>query len=210
MDCNSLDNILTESRMKNIEIFKIIQLSSHELLKLKGNEEFYNNMENAEKFINLVCGESQVSIRLIDHFVTKYSKFNKCNFKLVENEKESIINIFFDYKNQLKHFQKTHFDPFSRGDSIPFFMKDTCIITTIGQLNFFKWFISKKIYDYVLENKEEIFNDMNKKYKSDKKYIKTSKQFKNKEKLIYEPFKKMILMPSNIEKKNVKIIVSFE
>ena len=87
MDCNSLDNILTESRIKNIEIFKIIQLSSHELLKLKGNEEFYNNIENAEKFINLVCGESQVSIRLIDHFVTKYSKFNKCNFKLVENEK---------------------------------------------------------------------------------------------------------------------------
>ena len=153
MDCNSLDNILTESRMKNIEIFKIIQLSSHELLKLKGNEEFYNNMENAEKFINLVCGESQVSIRLIDHFVTKYSKFNKCNFKLVENEKESIINIFFDYKNQLKHFQKTHFDPFSRGDRIPFFMKDTCIITTIGQLNFFKWFISKKIFDYVFDNK---------------------------------------------------------
>lgn len=211
MDCNSLDNILTESRIKNIEIFKIIQLSSHELLKLKGNEEFYNNIENAEKFINLVCGESQVSIRLIDHFVTKYSKFNKCNFKLVENEKESIINIFFDYKNQLKHFQKTHFDPFSRGDRIPFFMNDTCIITTIGQLNFFKWFISKKIFDYVFDNKEEIFNDMNKRNKSDKKCInKIVKQSKIKEKLSYEPIKKLVLMPTNIEKQNIKIIVSFE
>ena len=201
---------LSEARKKNTEMLKIIQLSSQEVLKLKGNEEFYNDNENAQKFINLVLGESQVSIRLIDHFVTKYSKYNKCNFKLIDNEKENIINIYYDYKNQLKHLQKTHFDPFSRGIRIPFFMKDTCIITTIGQLNFFKWFISKKIYDYVLENKEEIFNDMNKKYKSDKKYIKTSKQFKNKEKLIYEPFKKMILMPSNIEKKNVKIIVSFE
>ena len=211
---NSFDINLSESESeahkKNIEILKIIQLSSQEVLKLKGNQEFYNNNENAVKFINLVSGESQVSIRLIDHFVTKYSKYNKCNFKLIDNEKENVINIYYDYKNQLKHYQKTHFDPFSRGDRIPFFMNDTCIITTIGQLNFFKWFISKKIYDYVLDNKEEIFNDMNKKYKSEKKFTKISKQVKNKEKSIYEPIKKLILMPTNIEKKNVKIIVSFE
>jgi len=210
MDYNSFDINLSEARNKNIEMLKIIQLSSQEVLKLKGNQEFYNNNENAVKFINLVSGESQVSIRLIDHFVTKYSKYNKCNFKLIENEKENVINIYYDYKNQLKHFQKTHFDPFSRGDRIPFFMKDTCVITTIGQLNFFKWFISKKIYDYVLANKEEIFNDMNKKYKSEKKFIKISKQVKNKERSIYEPIKKLILMPTNIEKRNVKIIVSFE
>jgi len=210
MDYNSFDINLSEARNKNIEMLKIIQLSSQEVLKLKGNQEFYNNNENAVKFINLVSGESQVSIRLIDHFVTKYSKYNKCNFKLIDNEKENVINIYYDYKNQLKHYQKTHFDPFSRGDRIPFFMKDTCIITTIGQLNFFKWFISKKIYDYVLDNKEEIFNDMNKKYKSEKKFTKISKQVKNKEKSIYEPIKKLILMPTNIEKKNVKIIVSFE
>jgi hypothetical protein len=207
---NSFDINLSEAHNQNIEMLKIIQLSSQEVLKLKGNQEFYNNNENAVKFINLVSGESQVSIRLIDHFVTKYSKYNKCNFKLIDNKKENIINIYYDYKNQLKHYQKTHFDPFSRGDRIPFFMKDTCIITTIGQLNFFKWFISKKIYDYVLDNKEEIFNDMNKKYKSEKKFTKISKQVKNKEKYIYEPIKKLILMPTNIEKKNVKIIVSFE
>jgi len=207
---NSFDINLSNACKQNIEMLKIIQLSSQEVLKLKGNQEFYNNNNNALKFINLVSGESQVSIRLIDHFVTKYSKYNKCNFKLIDNEKENVINIYYDYKNQLKHFQKIHFDPFSRGDRIPFFMNDTCIITTIGQLNFFKWFISKKIYDYVLDNKEEIFNDMNKKYKSEKKFIKISKQVKNKEKSIYEPIKKLILMPTNIEKKNVKIIVSFE
>jgi hypothetical protein len=212
MDCNnSLDNNLTESRKKNIEMLKIIQLSSQEVLKLKGNEDFYDNTENALKFITLVSGESPVSIRLIDHFVTKYSKYNKCNFKLVENEKESVINIYFDYKNQLKHFQKTHFDPFSRGDRIPFFMKDTCIITTIGQLNFFKWFISKKIFDYVFVNKEEIFNDMNKKSKTDKKFVnKITKHVKIKEKPICETIKKPILMPTNVEKKKVKIVVSFE
>jgi hypothetical protein len=203
---NSLDNI-TESRKKNIEMFKIIQLSSQELLKLKGNEEFYDNIENAQKFINLVSGDSPISIRLIDHFVTKYSKYNKCNLKLIENEKELTINIYFEYKNQLKNYQKTHFDPFSRGDRVPFFMNDTCIITTIGQLNFFKWFISKKIYDYVFINKDDIFNDMNKRNKADKKIInKIIKQVKIKEHIIRKP----LMMPSNIEKKKVKIIVSFD
>ena len=208
MNCyNSLDDNLNESRKKNIEMLKIIQLSSQELLKLKGNEDFYDNCENAQKFINLVSGESPISIRIIDHFVTKYSKYNKCNLKFVEYEKELIINIYFDYKNQLKHFQKTHFDPFSRGDRIPFFMKDTCIITTIGQLNFFKWFISKKIYDYVFINKEEIFDDMNKKNKIDKKIVnKITKQVKLKERIIRKP----LIMPLNIEKKKIKIIVSFD
>ena len=207
VDYNLLDYNLSDSRMKNTEMFKIIQLSSQEVLKLKGNEEFYDNVENAQKFINLVSGESLISIRLIDHFVTKYSKYNKCNFKLFEYEKESVINVYFDYKNQLKHFQKTHFDPFSRGDRIPFFMRDTCIITTIGQLNFFKWFISKKIFDYVFDNKDIIFNDMNKKNKIDKKNVnKIIKQVKIKEKII----KKTLLIPINIEKKKVKIIVSFE
>ena len=68
----------------------------------------------------------------------------------MDNNKEFNFNVHFDYKNQLKHYQKTHFDPFSRGDRVPFFMNDTCIITTIGQLNFFKWFISKNVFDFSL------------------------------------------------------------
>ena len=45
---------------------------------------------------------------------------------------------------------------------IPYFINDTCIITTVGQLNFFMWFISKNIIDYVIKNKEIIEFDMNK------------------------------------------------
>ena len=198
-----------DSRQQNLEMFKIIQLTSQELLKLKGNEDFYNNNENADKFIDIISGTSQISIRLIDHFVTKYSKFNKCNFKLTENNKEIIFNVYYDYKNQLKHYQKTHFDPFSRGDRIPFFMKDTCIITTIGQLNFFRWFISKKIYDYLLIKKEDVFDDMNKKNKQEKKNVnKITKQIKIKD--ITKEVKKPLLSINNMDKKTVKIFVSFE
>ncbi len=208
---SSEEKIISESRQKNIEMFKIIQLTSQELLKLKGNEDFYDNNENCKKFVNIISGESQISIRLIDHFVTKFSKYNKCSYKLDDNDKEVVFNVYFDYKNQLKHFQKTHFDPFSRGDRIPFFMGQTCIITTIGQLNFFKWFISRKIYDYLVEKKDDVFDDMNKKNKNEKKVVnKISKQIRIKDKIPTDIHKKHMLITNNLDKKTVKIVVSFE
>jgi hypothetical protein len=170
--------------------------------------------DNAEKFINIVLGNCEISIRLIDHFVTKYSKFNKCNYKLVDGDKDVVFNVHFDYKNQLKHYQKTHFDPFSRGDRIPFFMNGTCIITTIGQLNFFRWFISKKVFDYLQDKKDDVYNDMNKRNKIEKKAIKKiSSQFKIKEKQSNDIQKKPFIMTNNIkdnDKKVIKIMVSFE
>jgi len=210
---NCDDKQISEARKQNNELFKVIQLTSQELVRLKGNDEFYDNINNAEKFIDIVLGNCEISIRLIDHFVTKFSKFNKCNYKLNEVEKEIVFNVHFDYKNQLKHYQKTHFDPFSRGDRIPFFMNGTCIITTIGQLNFFKWFISKKVFEYLIEKKDDVYNDMNKKNKVEKKAIKKiSHQFKIKDKQFNDIQKKPLLLssPKDIDKKVVKILVSFE
>ena len=140
---------MIESTKLNQEVLKNIQISSQENMILKSLEKFYEDDNNIKLFIPIINSESNISIRLIDHFVTKYSKNNKINFKLKEGEIEQQFNVHTSYKQQLKAFQKKHFDPFSRGDRIPYFMNDTCIITTIGQLNFFKWFISKKIYDYI-------------------------------------------------------------
>ena len=115
----------------------------------------------------------------------------------------------------MKNYQKTYFDPFSRGDRIPFFMNNTCIITTIGQLNFFRWFISKNVYNYLLDIKTTIYNDMNKKNKLDKiPIIKHSKQqMKIKDTQYYENQKKHIISMNNIiekDKKIVNITVTFE
>jgi len=204
---------ISESRQQNLEMLKIIQLSSQELIRLKGNDEFYDNQKNAQKFIDIIAGDCEISIRLIDHFVTKFTKYNKCSYKLIDGEKETNFNVHFDYKNQLKHYQKTHFDPFSRGDRIPFFMKDTCIITTIGQLNFFRWFISKKIYEYLLDKKDEVYNDMNKKNISEVKILKKQHINKIKEKKTNEIIKKPILIQNKIkenDKRPTHILVSFD
>jgi hypothetical protein len=160
----------------NLEVLKNIQVTSQENMIIKSLEKFYEDPINVNIFISIVTSKSETSIRLIDHFSTKYSKNNKTSYKLIENDIENQFNVFSSYKQQLKAFQKKHFDPFSRGDRLPYFMGNTCIITTIGQLNFFKWFISKKIYEYIMANDTLIEIDMNKRGKYDKKKIKKKTQ----------------------------------
>jgi len=148
----------------NHKVHKMIEISSQENMLLKSIEKFYEELVNINDFISIIDSESKnsnskISIRLIDYFVTKYSKKNKISYKLNENQLN--FNIYQSYKQQLKAYQKKHFDPFARGIRIPYFIKSTSIITTIGQLNFFKWFISKEILDYVIKNKLIIEEDMN-------------------------------------------------
>jgi hypothetical protein len=217
---------ILEANKLNSEVFKNIQITSQENMIIKTLEKFYEDPININTFIPIINSESKISIRLIDHFVTKYSKTNKVVFKLNELDTYNLSsslekdtqqsNISFSvhtsYKQQLKAFQKKHFDPFSRGDRIPYFMGDNCVITTIGQLNFFKWFISKKIYDYVKLNQEVIENDMNKKNKIDKKKIKKDK---NNKKIIRNQYIPIINTTSynkpitTTEQKKDKIVVSF-
>ena len=160
----------------NNEILNNIQLTSQEYLILKSFESFYQYNKNIEIFYNIINSPSDISIRLIDYFVTKYSKNNKIIFKNQnEQNNEQNTNLFISYKQQLKIYQKKYFDPFSRGDRIPYFIGDKCIITTIGQLNFFKWFFIKNLYTYIKNNQSLIEADMNNKKKNDKKEIKFKK-----------------------------------
>jgi hypothetical protein len=76
----------------------------------------------------------------------------------------------------LKAHKKKYFDPFGRGDRIPFFANNDCVITTIGQLNFYRWFFTKKIYDYCLTN----YNIIQTELLSNKNVKKRQKSFNKK------------------------------
>jgi hypothetical protein len=164
----------------NTKLFKLIHLSSHENLLLKSVTPFYDTLTNTKEFIEIINSESPISIRLIDYFVTKFSKKNKVSYKLNDISNNNQFNVYQSYKQKLKEFQKKNFDPFARGVRIPYFIDDICIITTIGQLNFFKWFISKNILEYITKYKDTIEIDMNrnKKNKSDIKIKAFNKLYK--------------------------------
>jgi len=121
---------------------------------------FYKNTEHFDKMISIINGTSKISLRIVDWFVTNYSKKNYC---VIENaETNERFKVYNDYKLKLKAYSKKKFDPFCRWDRINVPYKNTmCVQTTLGQLNFFKWTIENKILEYIENNYSTIENDMN-------------------------------------------------
>ena len=115
----------------NKKILKDIRITSQEHMLLNCMDQFYSNKENADKLISIINGD--ISIRSVDFFVTNYSKKNRVSYQIKEDEQQVIFNVYSSYKSQLKAWNKKYFDPFSRGDRVPFFLENDCLITTIGQ-----------------------------------------------------------------------------
>lgn len=123
-------------------------------------QEFYTIPGNLEKLLPILQGSSTISLRLIDYFVTNYAKKNNTSFY---NQGGKHFLVYFNYKRELNAYSKRLFDPFCRRERIMFQARGVeSFVTTVGQLNFFRWFIEKNILDYVVENHETIERDMNK------------------------------------------------
>jgi len=152
------------------------QLSSKdELLKTKLLD-FYGIKSNLDVLLPIIMQNTRLSLRSLDWFVTNYSKKHNINYLLTRNGEEITYFPFKNYKLQLKAYSKKYCDPFCRRErvifdyrteqilnfhqSIKMTHKDY-IITTIGQLNFFRFAIQDNIINYAIENIVEIENDMN-------------------------------------------------
>jgi hypothetical protein len=146
---------------------------------------FYENTKNLETLFKILnhnnlykkSKETKISLRLIDWFVTNYCKKNKVIIQKKVKNKIEYINIYNNYKSNLRAFSKQLFDPFRRKNIIYLNYtirnnktyisfsyenntKKNFIKTTIGQVNFFKWIIDNNIYEYITNNKKIIENDM--------------------------------------------------
>jgi len=136
---------------------------SNELLLLSLSNFYRVNTEKLLSVLPIIYKSSHMSLRLIDWFVTNYSKrynivLSKHNH---EHKNSEYFNVYSSYRSQLKAFKKIQFDPFRRRERIDFFYKeDEYIETTIGQLNFFRWFVENKLLEYVEQNYHAIETDM--------------------------------------------------
>jgi hypothetical protein len=155
-------------------------------------KEFYLIKENKIKLVQILNNSNNISLRIIDWFVTNYSK--KYNTLYFTDDKKNIItekieeykdlkqfNVYYSYKTQLKSYSKKKFDPFCRRDRIEFNIGDDKIISTLGQLNFFKWAINYSILEYISQNYKEIENDMNICYNNIHKVKETNSRKKRQE-----------------------------
>lgn len=147
-----------EKQEKAKRVNKIID--SKDLLMISLSK-FYSIKTNINKIIPLVEQKSDISLRLIDWFVTNYSKKNNTVITKEKNGNIIHFNVYLSYRNQLKAYSKEKFDPFRRNEHIIFYYDvDKSIETTHGQLNFFRWILQNDILEYIQENVKDIESDM--------------------------------------------------
>jgi hypothetical protein len=142
------------------EILKKTELQD---ITLRNLYEFYLNNNNIFKILPIITSNSNISIRVLDWFVTNYSKKYTIIYELnrIDINGDKYFNVFLQYKCQLKSYKKKLFDPFCRKQRIGFhYDENKCVVTTIGQLNFFRWAINYGILKYVEDNLQDITNDM--------------------------------------------------
>jgi hypothetical protein len=184
-----------------------INYTTQNELLLNNLLEFYKNNDNLSRMLKIITGDSKISLRIVDWFATNYAKKNYTLYDMINKNGENIrFKVYFDYKLKLKAYSKKRFDPFCRWDriSIPY-INGTCIETTIGQLNFFKWAIENNVINYIEENYETIEKDMNSRNSTSKRkeiINDNSKTRKKREEL-------SISATKSIKKEDVEIVVKF-
>ena len=141
-----------------------MSLINKNLLLMDNINKYFSIRENKNILINILNNKYNISLRIIDWFVTNYCK----KYNIFWINKENRFVVYLNYKLQLKAYSKKLFDPFCRRERIYFNYMDEnednqekkYLITTVGQLNFFKWMIENNIIDYIIKNYENIESDM--------------------------------------------------
>ena len=117
----------------------------------------------------VVFKKRNLPLRLLDWFVTNYTKKNDICYQI--KRPEGLVENFCvqrSYRAQLKGCKKKEFDPFCRGSTItleyesPVDQSKTQFETAVCQLKFFKWAIENLVLDYVEANYDVIYDDMKK------------------------------------------------
>lgn len=122
-------------------------------LVISSLQRFYSTHPEINKVLTYLNGEAPLSLRIIDWFVTKYSRKNFVRYPL--NDQEFLV--YLSYKGQLKAYSKQYFDPNCRRERIMFKIPGhEQFMTTIGKLNFFRWALESKILEYIEAHEDEI------------------------------------------------------
>jgi hypothetical protein len=124
-----------------------------------------------QKMIDIIKSKHIISLRFIEWFVIRYCSLYITNIDINNKfTKQKGFNINMSYEAQIKSFTKMYFDPFKRGKKFIFPLNkfNISFVTTLGQLNFFKWLITFDIINYAENNHKDIIS----KYKHVNAYFK--------------------------------------
>jgi hypothetical protein len=188
----------TETKLDKSEFDIDTKLS----LLMKSLTDFYTNSVYIDQIKSIIDQNSVISLRILDWFITNYSK----KHRTIINGAVGSIDVYQNYKLQLKSFSKKQFDPFCRKNKILFYYNDDDYIeTSCGQLCFFRWCFENNILNYVKTNLSTIEQDM-------KISLKSKKTKKDEEKPDSAQKRQPLSISASrsVSKTNVKYTVKFD
>jgi hypothetical protein len=142
-------------------LYNVHTLNTQNDLLLNNLITFYNNPIHLQYLMDVIDGTKNISLRIVDWFVTNYAK----KYYTIYDVDGNRFKVYNDYKLKLKAYSKKRFDPFCRWERIQL----GTLETTIGQLNFFKWAIENHILEYIEDHYDAIESDMNTRNTSSKR-----------------------------------------
>ncbi|AYV78887.1 MAG: hypothetical protein Edafosvirus44_2 [Edafosvirus sp.] len=166
--------LINKNHVEVIQKLALESFTKKELYHYKMIDKYFRQCPNnyVIKMLDIINGESEISLRILDWFVTRYACKRKIDFNIIANNEE-VFDVHISYKAQLKAYKKRYFDPFRRRKKFIYYYdrtdKEKTLYTTIGQLNFFRWALSNNIIDYVEKNYQNIILAMNVSNKEEKK-----------------------------------------
>jgi predicted glutamine amidotransferase len=189
----------------DIENHKSLHVVSQKDILMQSLIHFFNKKDHIDELLPVIEGTSKISLRILDWFVTNYSKKFNTTY-VIENKKvQKNFTVYIAYKSQLKGYQKKQFDPFCRRERIRFIVHGGKeVITTVGQLNFFRWAIENKILRYINDHYVDIEKDMNESLKNMYKKKDDSEKDKRRKRRQLS-----VSAIKTINKNNTSIVVSF-
>lgn len=195
-----------------MSIYCATNLHTQNDLLMKNLLDFYKCHENIHMMTRIINGETKISLRIVDWFVTNFAKKNYTVYEYITDRGNiNRFKVYNDYKLKLKAYSKKRFDPFCRWERISIPYNDSQFMeTTIGQLNFFKWAIENKIIDYITENYDVIESDMNTRNSTAKRRTPPMDHSSDNSKTRKKREELSISACKCIKKETVKIIVKFD
>jgi hypothetical protein len=146
-------------RRSNI-VVPVDQLSPDNQSDYNKLKDYFTEAVLQEHVLPIILQKSTVSLRLLDWLVTNYAKAHACEYNLPS--RVFPFNVHHSYRAKLSELQKSGFDPFCRDRRIYFPINDKQrLLTTIGQLNFFRWAIENQVLEFAKQHADEIEAHMN-------------------------------------------------
>jgi hypothetical protein len=110
---------------------------------------YYGDREHFQVLRHINAPDSAISLRLVEWYVTEAARTSP----KYDDEERSMTS---EYNDNLRVYTRRMFDPFRRNARILLCCDNDVVETTLGQMNFFRWFIERGAWSRLLASRDAV------------------------------------------------------